>query len=1021
MIGRALEHAVHSLPDQAPLEMFVHHNTLHALQEHAFHDALQLAHQRFGARVYRDEAAFRQDLAEGRIDRRELERELERELRREGLDGGESLTPWSTRRELYSLALRVDLRVPTRAALRWRVREERFDRSLAAMRPEQAARTIASSQASLREFTGCATPVQLVGRFLGPTGTVDRMPERYGIPATREAILALLDDDPEPLVAGAMWQACRALARELPLGSTSPSDQPQTQTPRDVALARLGVDIWNQLHPELLRWAAAYLDEGLAYWPMPGRERGFFVAVRDLCAQTGPRVVPWLGRARRIFAELAARDARAREAIVEALEYFAIPEHEIDALLLALLRATPGFAGMFSRLERHPHERSPTAPPTSLEDFCAVRLVLERAAFEQLAADHGIDSFPALLARSSPAEARRPHPDAYAAYRLFVLAQHLGLTLEQVDALDADQAARLLRELDGFDELARGRVFLEAFERRYRAEILDGFCANRSSARARSTRGRPSIQVVACIDDREESFRRHIEELDPDAETFGAAGSFGLAIDYRSCDAGGHIALAPAGVRPSHEIVERAVPADAALGDARQSRRRRWGRALHQFFFGSRSGLRGALASLVLGPVAWIPLGARVLAPRSSMRALDQLGTLALPRPRTRLANDDAGATSARGLACGYDFDEQVDRVYSLVEGMGLRERFAPLVFLLAHGSTSLNNPHEAAHDCGACGGRRGGATARLLAIFANDPKVRAEVAARGIEIPDDTWFVAGEHDTADDRVELYDLDLVPADFSDALARAVATLDRARALNGHERARKFEMAALSGDVEAGLRHVEGRASHLGEPRPEYGHCTNAICIIGPRSSTRGLFLDRRAFLVSYDPTSDPEGAVLERLLAIAGPVGAGINLEYYFSIVDPEVFGAGTKLPHNICGYLGVLNGTSGDLRTGLPLQMTEIHEPMRLLVIVEARPDTLLAIAGRQPILAELITNGWIQLVSVDPDSGEMQVFEDGRFVTDTCGSSSVPTAPSSRAYYARSREFLPPARIVPEDGGRS
>src|SRR5690606_14867778 len=109
-------------------------------------------------------------------------------------------------------------------------------------------------------------------------------------------------------------------------------------------------------------------------------------------------------------------------------------------------------------------------------------------------------------------------------------------------------------------------------------------------------------------------------------------------------------------------------------------------------------------------------------------------------------------------------------------------------------------------------------------------------------------------------------------------------------------------------------HVAGRAVDLGQPRPEYGHATNAVCIVGRRSRTRGLFLDRRAFLVSYDPGGDPTGELLADLLAAVGPVCAGINLEYYFSRIDPAGYGCGTKLPHNIAGLLGVMDGHASDL-----------------------------------------------------------------------------------------------------------
>jgi uncharacterized protein YbcC (UPF0753/DUF2309 family) len=142
-------------------------------------------------------------------------------------------------------------------------------------------------------------------------------------------------------------------------------------------------------------------------------------------------------------------------------------------------------------------------------------------------------------------------------------------------------------------------------------------------------------------------------------------------------------------------------------------------------------------------------------------------------------------------------------------------------------------------------------------------------------------------------------------------------------------------------------HVERRALDLSQARPELGHATNAACVVGRRELSQGLFLDRRAFLVSYDPSIDPSGVVLERILAAVGPVGAGINLEYFFSTVDGERLGSGTKLPHNVTGLFGVMNGAASDLRTGLPKQMTEIHEPVRLQLIVEATPEMLTEICA--------------------------------------------------------------------------
>ena len=92
-----------------------------------------------------------------------------------------------------------------------------------------------------------------------------------------------------------------------------------------------------------------------------------------------------------------------------------------------------------------------------------------------------------------------------------------------------------------------------------------------------------------------------------------------------------------------------------------------------------------------------------------------------------------------------------------------------------------------------------------------------------------------------------------------------------------------------------------------------------------------------AFLVSYDSQDDDaDGSTLAGVLAGVVPVAAGINLEYYFSRVDPGGYGCASKLPHNISALLGVMDGHASDLRTGLPWQMVEIHEPVRLLVVVE-------------------------------------------------------------------------------------
>jgi hypothetical protein len=108
------------------------------------------------------------------------------------------------------------------------------------------------------------------------------------------------------------------------------------------------------------------------------------------------------------------------------------------------------------------------------------------------------------------------------------------------------------------------------------------------------------------------------------------------------------------------------------------------------------------------------------------------------------------------------------------------------------------------------------------------------------------------------------------------------------------------------------------------------------------------------------------------------------------------------------------MEGAASDLRTGLPRQMVEIHEPMRLLLIVEATLDALGAIYGRQPAIAELLDNEWVHLVAMDPDDGSFTRFVAGEgFVPWEEHVPDLPVSGNSHEYYRNKEGFLPPALI--------
>jgi len=528
---------------------------------------------------------------------------------------------------------------------------------------------------------------------------------------------------------------------------------------------------------------------------------------------------------------------------------------------------------------------------------------------------------------------------------------------------------------------------------------------------------------VLCMDDREEGLRRHLEEIAPELETLGAAAHFNVPHAWRGLDDPHAVALCPvvpSVVVPVHEVRELPRPGDA--GEAvyakhvrRRNQRLAWKARLHQ---GSRLGLWSPLlVSLAAAPATLALLAGKAFAPGAIGRLVQRLRTgFDLP-VATRIAinaADDSPVGTPEARRLGFTDLEQADRVQTLLRNIGLTDGFSTLVVIVGHASHSQNNPHGSAYNCGACAGRFSGPNARLVSAMANRPEVRALLRPRGIDIPEDSWFMGSEHDTCDDIVTWYDEVMVPPALRPALTKLQQNVTAACLLHAQERCRRFMTAPLDLTPEAAWKHVTGRANDWSQARPELGHATNACAFFGRRSLSRGAFFDRRSFLISYDPSQDPDGEILERHLVINGAVGAGISLEYYFSSANNERYGCSTKVMHNVVGLLGVMEGAGSDLRTGLPRQMIEVHEAMRLLVVVEHRLDVLTAIYQRQPAVQELVKNAWLQLVAIDPETNELHRFiVDVGWVKWQFEGPALPMVQRSAEWFRGEREALPPVLI--------
>jgi uncharacterized protein YbcC (UPF0753/DUF2309 family) len=824
-----------------------------------------------------------------------------------------------------------------------------------------------------------------------------------------------------------------------------------------------GADIVGTINREMIKWCAAFLDQGMAMWGSPGRERGFYAAWRDLASRDVSGrflgIRGFRGHVKRL-------PRQPEDALIGSLRAQGIPEKEWVGYFERHLAQLPGWAGFVKwRSETHEY-RWQKRYPIELVDYLAVRMFYERRLVEA----HSRDAFGAegnlrsleahfrarpaeYLARSRSADgevpvAAEPHrpagegkPGADAAWdrfgrivhacgeesrrdpatalgrdawRLFRLAQFLSLPPEELRRMAMEDARTLLSTLDRLPPDAHGPIWLESHEAGYRDALLPRLSANRGDDPGIFPRParRPLAQAIFCIDVRSEGFRRHLEAVG-DNETFGFAGFFGVPIGFRGFGQQEDSALCPVLIKPKCVVVE--FPrAGAEREGERALRGRAWDGVVHGVVQRLERHFAASYALVdLLGGVFGLSLFGRTLFPAASRRLASRIHHAVVPPAETALTVGKIDRRKAEEIVAGLDQPERSARLERLgsqgftreeqalyietgLRAMGLTGPFARLVLVCGHGSESTNNPYAAALDCGACGGSPGGPNARVFAMLANAPGVRAMLRGRGIDIPEDTWFVAAQHNTTTDAVTILDAHDCPETHREDLRRLRADLAEAGARQAQERCGRLPDAPAGLSPRAAFRHVERRSADLAQVRPEWGLSSNAAFIVAHRSLTRGLDLGGRVFLHSYDWRRDMAGKVLEVIMTAPLIVGEWINMEHYFSTVDNRVYGSDSKVIHNVVGGFGVMLGSGGDLQTGLPRQTVmkgeeRYHDPLRLLAVIEAPIHRIETIIQNHRILQHLFDNRWVNLVALDPGTGAFRRYLPGtvweRLDVDTAG----------------------------------
>ncbi|MGB9933747.1 DUF2309 domain-containing protein [Haloarcula amylolytica] len=543
------------------------------------------------------------------------------------------------------------------------------------------------------------------------------------------------------------------------------------------------------------------------------------------------------------------------------------------------------------------------------------------------------------------------------------LAGYLAARLALLDAVGADIApSNDSIDPDPTAELAG--AFLRAWEATYRGDLVETVAAESQSIADSDTSGRPDAQLVFCIDTRSEIVRRHIEAAG-DYETHGYAGFFGIPMEYRGYDDDVSVDACPPILDPQHHVTDVPTDDDTQASHDRLSGIRETADEIIETVEANAATAYGYVETA--GSGYGLALAARTLVPGRVHDLVDAVDDSVPDEhefcdPLVHHQHSYAG-----DLPVGLTTEEKVEYAATAFDLMGW-ETFSRLVVFTGHASETANNPYDSSLDCGACAGNPGGPNARVLAKICNDDEVRAALRDRGFEIPEDTVFLAGEHNTTTDEVELYDSD-VPETHATDLDQLRADLATARENAAAERAE-----SMGADGSSGVSETERRAADWAETRPEWGLAGNAGFVVGPRELTSDVDLDGRAFLHSYDWSTDPDGEALEAILTGPMVVTQWINTQYYFSTVDNAVYGSGSKVTHNPVGNVGVYQGNGGDLMTGLPLQSLmaadddPYHQPLRLSTVIHAPVDRVNGVLADHAELAELLDNNWLSLTVVDP-----------------------------------------------------
>lgn len=502
-----------------------------------------------------------------------------------------------------------------------------------------------------------------------------------------------------------------------------------------------------------------------------------------------------------------------------------------------------------------------------------------------------------------------------------------------------DNTQKINRETKSID-------LIKQAENEYHTPLLKELSANACNNLGKTEA--PGAQLVFCIDVRSDPIRKSIESLG-NYETFGYAGFFGLPVAFEE--------PTDREVRPSCPVIVQSEHV-LKLGCEKKKgeKRKKLKSAIHRLKYNFTTSL--AIVEL-LGAPAGLWMAFQNFLPTCSSKI------------KHKIAEPIKAQQHLTIKEMSIPFKNQCDYAETALKTMGMTDNFAPLVIFCGHGSKTENNALASSLDCGACGGRSGIANAKVMSQILNCPEVRENLKAKGIHIEESTLFVAGEHNTTTNEIQLFYPSNINQESRENIQRMKKQLELSKDLCN---ASYMGLKDANMDFSTATKNALLKSSDWAQTRPEWGLAKNAALIIGPRSLTKNVELHGRSFLQSYDWKQDSDGKLLESILKGPLNVAHWINSQYLFSSLDNVAYGSGSKVTKNITGKIGIIQGNGSDLMHGLPLQSvnecdkTPYHRPCRLMSVIFAPQQLIEKVLQDSPEIKNLIENGWVRLFCIDP-----------------------------------------------------